>query len=85
VSLIENLAGASILLLVTYRPGYRPPWMEKSYVTQIALHRLAPAASRQVIHAVSGDERLPEPMVDVILAKAEGNPFFLVRLSPLGG
>ena len=29
-SLIEASAGASVLSLLTYRPGYRPPWMDKS-------------------------------------------------------
>ena len=27
-SLVESLAGAPILLLCTYRPGYRPPWID---------------------------------------------------------
>jgi predicted ATPase len=31
-SLAEQLAGAPCLLLGTYRPGYRPPWMDKSYL-----------------------------------------------------
>ena len=36
-SLVERLAGAPILLLATYRPGYRPPWLGESYATQLAL------------------------------------------------
>ena len=36
-SLAEALAGGPILLLATYRPGYRPAWLEQSYATQIAL------------------------------------------------
>src|SRR5262249_25233229 len=36
-SLVESLPGASILLLTSYRPGYRPPWLEKSYATQVSL------------------------------------------------
>jgi predicted ATPase len=41
-ALVEGLAGASILVLATFRPGYRPLWMHKSYATQIALHPLGP-------------------------------------------
>src|SRR5215831_20170465 len=37
-SFIESLPGAAVLLLTTYRPGYRPLWVEKSYATQLALH-----------------------------------------------
>jgi class 3 adenylate cyclase len=32
-SLVESLSGVPILLLTTYRPGYRPPWMEKTRAT----------------------------------------------------
>ena len=35
VALVESLAGASILLLTTYRPGYRPPWLDKSYAATV--------------------------------------------------
>ena len=39
-ALVERLAGAPILLLVTFRPGYHPAWIGKSYATQVALSRL---------------------------------------------
>ncbi len=39
-SLVQYLAGAPILLLTSYRQGYQPQWMTKSYATQIALTRL---------------------------------------------
>src|SRR5262245_23528437 len=79
-SLVENLAGAPILLLCTYRPGYRPPWLEKSYATQIALRRLTPPDSLAVVHAVL-QRVLPDPLARMILDKAEGNPFFLEELT----
>ena len=40
--LVERLMGVPLLLLVTFRPGYRKAWMEKSYATQITLARLGP-------------------------------------------
>lgn len=39
-ALIERIAVLPILVLVTYRPGFSPPWIHKSYATQIALSRL---------------------------------------------
>src|SRR5262249_52108510 len=79
--LVENLAGAAILVLGTYRPGYRPPWMDKSYATQLSLHRLTAQDSLHVVHSVLPAERLPDPVAQTILAKAEGNPFFLEELT----
>jgi class 3 adenylate cyclase/DNA-binding winged helix-turn-helix (wHTH) protein len=80
-ALVESLVGTPILLLATYRPGYRPPWIDKSYATQIALHRLMPQDSLMVVHAVVSQDQIPDALVQVILAKAEGNPFFLEELA----
>ena len=52
-TLIERLSGTSILLLVTYRPGYRPPWLQQSLATQIALPRLVPQDSLAVVQSVA--------------------------------
>ena len=43
-ALVDQLAGAP-LLLATYRPGYRPPWLDKSYATQLALQPSRPRQS----------------------------------------
>ena len=55
--LVESIAGAAILLLVTYRPSYRPPWLDKSYATQIALRHLAPQESVTVVARLGSTTR----------------------------
>jgi DNA-binding winged helix-turn-helix (wHTH) protein/tetratricopeptide (TPR) repeat protein len=80
-SLVEQLSGVPILLLTTYRPGYRPLWMAKSYVTQIALQRLTSDDSLQVVQGLLHTRQLPEALGRMILAKADGNPFFLEELA----
>jgi predicted ATPase len=80
-SLVESLAGAPILLLLTYRPGYRPPGMEKSYTTQVALQALAASDSLSLVRSFPTTQELPEEVARLVLAKAEGNPFFLEELA----
>lgn len=80
-SLVENLAGFPVLLLCTYRPEYRPPWAQKPYATQLVLHRLTPQDSLRVIHTVFQEQAISEPLSQIILNKAEGNPFFLEELA----
>jgi transcriptional regulator with AAA-type ATPase domain/tetratricopeptide (TPR) repeat protein len=80
-SLAELVAGSRILLVSTYRAGYRPPWIEKSYATQVALQPLAPDDSLRVLRAVLGTERVSDALADRIVAKAEGNPLFLEELA----
>src|SRR5262245_44802168 len=48
-ALVERMAGAALLLLVTYRPGYRPSWVDKSYVTQVSLQPLTRQDSLRVV------------------------------------
>jgi class 3 adenylate cyclase/tetratricopeptide (TPR) repeat protein len=80
-ALVESLAGSPILFLGTYRPGYHPPWMERSYATQIALHRLRPQDSLTVVRSVLPFQELSDHLVHGILTRAEGNPFFLEELT----
>ncbi len=78
-ALVDDLPGAPILFVATYRPGYRPPWIDKSFATQLALPPLAPDESRAMMRAVLRRE-VPEALARLILDKAEGNPFFLEEL-----
>ncbi|MBI3028002.1 MAG: sigma 54-interacting transcriptional regulator [Candidatus Rokubacteria bacterium] len=80
-SLAEFVAGAPILLVATYRPGYRPPWIEKSYATQIALQPLTPQESVSLVRSVLGMDQVADSLVELILTKAEGNPFFIEELA----
>jgi predicted ATPase len=80
-ALVEQVAGAPILILVTYRPGYRPSWLDKSYATQLALPRLTRRDSLGVVQAMLPAGRVPESLAQEILAKADGNPFFLEELA----
>jgi class 3 adenylate cyclase/tetratricopeptide (TPR) repeat protein len=79
--LVERLPAARMLLLMTYRPGYRPRWIEKSYATQIALRRLTEQEGHRVVDAILRDAKLPEDLIGTILSKAEGNPLFLEELT----
>src|SRR6058998_1301194 len=80
VSLAEVLVGSPILLVSTYRAGYRPPWIDKSYATQMALLPLAPDESRHVLKSALGAGEISDALADLIVANAEGNPFFVEEL-----
>ena len=79
--LADGLAGARLLLVTTYRPGYGPPWLDKSYATQLALPRLLPQDSRTVVRFVLPVAPDSDPWQQVILDTAGGNPFFLEELA----
>jgi tetratricopeptide (TPR) repeat protein len=80
-SLVERLAGATVLLLGKYRPGYQPAWGAHATVTQVAVPPLRAPDSRTVVQAVLGAVSLPEARLRAMVAQAAGNPFFLEELA----
>ena len=80
-SLVEGLPGAALLVLGTYRPGYRPSWLEKSYATQFTVPALSVQDSERLVQAVLRQETVPPALAGALLAKAQGNPFFLEELA----
>lgn len=80
-SLTESAPDAPILILATYRPGYRAPWIDKSYAAQTVLQPLSRDDSFHVAQSVLRAERLIELVTEEIIAKADGNPFFIEQLA----
>jgi tetratricopeptide (TPR) repeat protein len=78
--LAELVRGGPILAVFTYRPDYRPEWLHRSNATQIALQPLPAADARTVVRAAAGRE-LPDALVEAIVGRADGNPFFLEELA----
>jgi len=80
-SLVDGLPGAAVLFVVTYRPGYEPPWANRSFATQLSLPPLSNEDSLAVTRSVLPGVALPNAVAEVILSRAEGNPFFLEELA----
>lgn len=80
-TLVDRLIGAPIMTIATYRPGYRVPWLDRSNLTQITLAPLTSADGAQLVGSVAREQPLSETVSAEILAKAEGNPFFLEELT----
>src|SRR5207249_1932355 len=82
-SLIEGLPTARLLLLVNYRPEYQHGWGSKTYYTQLRLDPLPPASAEELLHALLGNDvgatgRSPlQDLTRLLIARTEGNPFFL--------
>jgi class 3 adenylate cyclase len=76
-SLVESLPTAHLLLLVNYRPEYQHSWGSKTYYTQLRLDPLPPASANELLHALLGDDPSLAPLTHLLIARTEGNPFFL--------
>ena len=76
-TLIASLPTAPLLLLVNYRPEYQHGWGSKTYYTQLRLDPLPPASADEFLHALLGDDSSLIPLKQLLIARTEGNPFFL--------
>jgi class 3 adenylate cyclase/tetratricopeptide (TPR) repeat protein len=76
-NLVESLPTARLLLLVNYRPEYRHGWGGKTYYTQLRLDPLPPASTDELLQVLLGDEPNQAPLKRLLIARTEGNPFFL--------
>jgi class 3 adenylate cyclase len=76
-SLVESLPTARLLLLVNYRPEYQHGWGHKTYYTQLRLDPLPPASADELLQALLGDDPSLAPLKQLLIARTEGNPFFL--------
>jgi class 3 adenylate cyclase/tetratricopeptide (TPR) repeat protein len=76
-SLIESVPTAPLVLLVNYRPEYQHGWGSKTYYTQLRLDPLPPASADALLAALLGNDPSLEPLKKLLIARTEGNPFFL--------
>jgi class 3 adenylate cyclase/tetratricopeptide (TPR) repeat protein len=75
--LVESLPTARLLLLINYRPEYQHAWGGKTYYLQLRIDPLPPQSAEELLHALLGDDRTLAPLTRMLIARTEGNPFFL--------
>ena len=76
-SLVESLPTARLILLVNYRPEYQHGWGSKTYYTQLRLDPLPSASAEEFLEVLLGDDSSLVPLKQLLIARTEGNPFFL--------
>jgi transcriptional regulator with AAA-type ATPase domain/tetratricopeptide (TPR) repeat protein len=74
---VESLPAARLLLLVNYRPEYRHDWGGKTYYHQLRLDPLPPQQASALLETLLGGNAGLAPLKPLLLARTEGNPFFL--------
>jgi tetratricopeptide (TPR) repeat protein len=78
--LADSLATQRVLFVLTYRPGYRPPFGDQTFHTRLALSTLSSADSGRMARELLEAGQLSSDLEPLIAKKAEGNPFFLEEL-----
>ena len=70
-----------LLMLVTFRPEFSPPWIGRSHVTALSLNRLAPRDIHFLIEGIVGNRSLPAGIRQDIIKRTDGIPLFVEEMT----
>ena len=56
---VDRIRTLGVLLIVTYRPEFEPPWIGRPHVTALTLNRLGEREIAAMIDRVTGNKPLP--------------------------
>ncbi len=75
--LMESIPGSRVLMIFTYRPEFVHTWGGKSFHSQVTLNRLSNRESLTMLADLLGSDNIAPDLLDLILEKTEGVPFFI--------
>ncbi|HWX34458.1 MAG TPA: adenylate/guanylate cyclase domain-containing protein [Steroidobacteraceae bacterium] len=79
--LIEQVTTVPLLIIITFRPEFSPPWIGRPQVTLLTLNRLEPAQCAEMIAQVTGGKTLPKEIANRIIDRTDGVPLFIEELT----
>ena len=81
--IIEQVPAAQIMMLLTYRPDFEPPWAPLAHLSAITLGRLPPDEAAELTSRVAGGKTLPAELMAQVIAKTDGVPLFVEELTKM--
>lgn len=78
---IDRIRQMRVLMLIAFRPDFKPVWAEYSHVTFLTLNRLPRRQSAELIATMTGGKMLPPEVQQTILEKTDGVPLYLEELT----
>ncbi len=79
--IVERVASMRVLVLMTARPEFKPPWPDQAHVTTMVLNRLGDDEAAMLADGVAGAVSLPTAVRQRIVRRAEGVPLFVEELT----
>jgi class 3 adenylate cyclase len=75
--LVHRIAPLNVLLIVTFRPEFNPPWIGQPHVTAMTINRLPRREVSDMIDRVAGNKLLPPSIRQDIIERTDGIPLFV--------
>jgi class 3 adenylate cyclase/predicted ATPase len=78
---VDRIRTLRVLLIVTFRPEFEPPWIGRPHVTMLTMNRLAERDVDAMIDRVVGNKALPAHIRQDIVERADGIPLFVEEIT----
>jgi tetratricopeptide (TPR) repeat protein len=78
---VDRLRNLHVLLIVTFRPEFDPPWIGRPYVTALTLNRLTQRDVETMIDSVRGNKFIPASIRQGIIERTDGVPLFVEEIT----
>ena len=78
---VNRITNLSVLLLITFRPEFEPPWIGQSHVTALTLNRLTRREIEAMIDRVAGNKPLPANIRQDVIERTDGIPLFVEEMT----
>jgi class 3 adenylate cyclase/predicted ATPase len=78
---VDRVRHLPVLLAITFRPEFQPPWSGRAHVTSLALNRLGEREGEALVKTLAGNAGLTAEIVAEIVERADGVPLFVEELT----
>jgi class 3 adenylate cyclase/predicted ATPase len=78
---VDRIASLRVLLIVTFRPEFEPPWIGQAHVTALTINRLAERDIDAMIERIIGNKLLPADTRKDIIEHTDGIPLFVEEMT----
>ena len=79
--ILERIVALPVLLIVTYRPEFQPPWVGLPHVTALTINRLSRRDVDAIIDRIVGNNPLPAGVREDMIERTDGIPLFIEELT----
>jgi DNA polymerase III delta prime subunit len=78
---VDRVQRLPVLLAITFRPEFQPPWVGRSHVTSLALNRLGERDGAVLAQNMAGNAALTADIIAKIVERTDGVPLFVEELT----
>jgi class 3 adenylate cyclase/tetratricopeptide (TPR) repeat protein len=77
----ERVRRLPVLMIVTFRPEFEPPWTGQAQVTSMTVSRLGQRETKALVGRVAGGKAMPGEILDRLIEHADGIPLCVEELT----